>query len=404
FGRGGEEAEALQEAGVDWVVVPGVTSAVAVPAYAGIPVTHRGVSTSVTVVTGQVGDLTAPGGVDWEGLARAGGTLVVLMGMATREPIADRLIAAGRSPDTPVAVVEWGTTPAQRTERTTLDRLASVPFGSPSVVVIGPVAALDLASAGSRPLAGRTVVVTRPRDKAGELVAALTARGARVIGLPVIETADPEDGGAALAAAADAVAGYDWVAFSSVNAVERLMVRLRDSRALGRARVAAVATGTAAALARFGVVADLVPERGTAEGLAEAFPVAPPGGRVLFPRAAVARRSLPEGLAAKGWSVDEVEAYRTVAAVPPADELAAALEEAEVVMFTSPSTVAGYLALATTGGLSLPGPPVVACIGPVTAAAARKAGLEVAVESPSPSGEALVAAVVAHLAGLPATG
>jgi uroporphyrinogen III methyltransferase / synthase len=404
FGRGGEEAEALQRAGVDWEVVPGVTSAVAVPAAGGIPVTHRGLSTSVTVVTGHVGDETAPGGVDWAALAAGGGTLVVLMGMADRQAIAARLIAGGRAADTPVAVVEWGTTPAQRTERTTLDRLASVDLGAPAVIVVGPVAALDLASTDTRPLAGTTVVVTRPRDQARELVAALTARGARVIGLPVVEIAEAADGGAALDAAAAAVADYDWVAFTSANAARRLLGRLRDGRALGRAKVAAVGGATADAVARFGLVPDLVPGQATAAALAAAFPDAPTDGRVLFPRAAVARRALPDGLATKGWAVDEVEAYRTVAAAPPPDDVAATLVGAAVVTFTSPSTVAGYLSLTTVGGLPLPVPPVVACIGPVTAAAARKAGLDVAIESPSPSGEALVAALVARLAHRPPAG
>ena len=391
-----------------WEVVPGVTSAVAVPAYAGMPVTHRGLSTSVTVVTGQVGDLTAPGGVDWEALARVGGTLVVLMGMATRDEIARRLMAGGRAADTPVAVVEWGTTAAQRTERTTLDRLASVALGSPAVIVVGPVAALDLA-ADSRPLAGTTVVVTRPRDQAADLVAALSTRGAQVVGLPVIDVDGPEDGGTALRQAAAAVAGYDWVAFTSANAVDRFVGLLRDGRDLAGVRLAAVGGATAAALARFGLVPDLLPdhlptqpppgEPATAAGLAAAFPEAPAtGGRVLFPRAAVARRSLPDGLSAKGWAVDEVEAYRTVAAAAPPDDVVATLAEAQVVTFTSPSTVAGYLALRTVGGHPLPVPSVVACIGPVTASAARKAGLEVAVESPSPSGEALVAAIVVRLA------
>ena len=399
FGRGGEEAEALQRAGVAWEVVPGVTSAMAVPAYAGIPVTHRGLSTSVTVVTGRVGDPTDPGGVDWESLARAGGTLVILMGMATRAEIARRLVAGGRSADTPVAVVEWGTTPGQRTERTTLADLESVSLGSPAVIVVGPVAALDLVWAAERPLAGTTVVVTRPREQAGELAAALSGAGARVVEVPVIEIADPEDGGVALRRAAEAVAGYDWVAFTSANAVHRFVSLLRDGRAFGTARLAAVGEATATALAGYHLVADLVPDLDrTAEGLAVAFPVAPGGGRVLFPRAAVARDSLPEGLRSKGWEVDEVEVYRTVPAPPPAAEVVAALEEAQVVTFTSPSTVASYLSMRTAAGEPLPVPPVVACIGPVTAAAARKAGLEVAVESPSPSGEALVTAVAAYLA------
>lgn len=405
FGRGGEEAEALAAAGVPFEVVPGVTSATAVPAYAGVPVTHRGLSTSVTVVTGHVGDPTAPGGVDWESLGRAGGTLVVLMGMADRGEIARRLMAAGRPGTTPVAVVEWGTTPRQRTERTTLERLADVALGSPAVVVVGPVAALDLSGASGLPLAGATVAVTRPRHQAGAFRAALESAGARVVEVPVIDVADPEDGGDALRRAAAEIAGYHWVAFTSANAVRRLLPLLRDVRSLAGVGVAAVGEATARALVELGVTADLVAEPSTAEGLVAVFPDPPLstgpdvlGARVLFPRAAEARPTLAAGLGARGWEVDEVVAYRTVAAEPPADAVADDLAGAEVVTFASPSTVRAYLSLRTRGGRPLPVPPVVACIGPVTAAAARKAGLEVAVEAATPSPGGLVTALAARRA------
>ncbi|MGO9456145.1 MAG: uroporphyrinogen-III C-methyltransferase, partial [Acidimicrobiales bacterium] len=320
FGRGGEEAEALTRAGVAWEVVPGVSSATAVPAYAGVPVTHRGLSTSVTVVTGRVGG-SGGSGVDWEALARIDGTLVVLMGMASRSEIARRLVAGGRPADTPVAVVEWGTTPQQRAVRTTLAGLADVALGAPAVVVVGPVAALDLTWAPDRPLAGTTVVVTRARGQAAPLTDALQAAGARVVEVPVVEIADPDDGGAALRRAAQAVASYDWVAFTSANAVHRFVPLLRDSRGFGPARLAAVGDATAEALAAYNLVADLVPERtdgaAGAEALAAGFDAAPAGGRVLFPRAQGARRALPDGLAARGWAVDEVVAYRSVPAPPP---------------------------------------------------------------------------------------
>ena len=311
FGRGGEEAEALSAAGVAWEVVPGVTSAVAVPAAAGIPVTHRGLSTSVTVVTGQVGDPTAPGGADWEALGRASGTVVVLMGMATRGAIARGLRAGGRDPQTPVAVVEWGTTPAQRVARTTLEGLEQVDLGPPAVIVVGEVAGLDLGSVG-RPLTGRVVAVTRPAEQSGPLVAALAAAGARVVVVPVVEIGDPDDGGAALAAAATRVHEYDWVAFSSANAVHRFVPLLRDGRALARCRLATVGAATAAALASWRLVADLVPSRPGAEGLVADFPEAGPGGRALLPRAAGGRPELAAGLRRRGWDVDEVVAYRTV--------------------------------------------------------------------------------------------
>jgi len=400
FGRGGEEAEALSRAGVPWEVVPGVTSAVAVPAYAGIPITHRGLSTSVTVVTGRVGDPDTAGGVDWESLARSGSTLVILMGMATRTEIAGRLLAAGRAEDTPVAVVEWGTTPSQRTVRTTLGGLGAVPLGAPSVVVVGPVAALDLAWSAERPLAGWTVAVTRARRQAGPLAAALAGAGARVVQVPVIEIVGPDDEGAEVRRAIDRVAGYDWVVFTSANAVEQFVPRLRDGRALGAARLAVVGPATEAALAGYHLVADLVPAVATADGLVAAMPDAPGGGRVLFPRAAGARETLPRGLREKGWSVDEVVAYRTAPAPPPGPPVIEALAGAGVVTFASPSAVHGYLALRGPDGAPLPVPPVVACTGPATAAAARSAGLDVAVEARSPTPEALVAALVAHRAAM----
>ena len=271
------------------------------------------------------------------------------------------------------------------------------------MIVIGSVAGLGLA-AGAAPLAGRTVVVTRARAQNDELGSALLAAGARVVELPMIAIEEAGDGGAALRRAVVAqIHNYDWVAFTSANAVRRVAGLLRDGRSLGAARLAAVGRATTDALARCGSRRTWSPTPSTAAGLAEAFAAAPPGGRVLFPRAAAARAALPDGLAAKGWTVDEVDAYRTVAAPPPPDDVIATLAGAEVVTFTSPSTVAGYLSLSTIGGHALPVPPVVACIGPVTAAAARKAGLDVVVESPSPSGEAFVAAVVARLGHRPAT-
>ena len=197
FGRGGEEVDALAQAGVAWEVVPGVSSAFAVPAALGVPVTHRGLASSVTVVTGRVGE-AGTGAPDWQALARAGGTLVILMGMDTRGTIADALVRGGRSPETPVLVVQDGTTPAQRAERTTLAGLGAVELGNPAVIVVGPVAALGSA-ARSGPLGGRTVVVTRAGSRARGLVGALEAAGAGVVEVALTEQVDPADGGAALA-------------------------------------------------------------------------------------------------------------------------------------------------------------------------------------------------------------
>ncbi len=393
FARGGEEASALLAAGVPFEIVPGITSALAVPAYAGVPVTHRGMATSFTVVTGQEGPTGS--GTDWETVARVGGTVVVLMGAAQRAVIAARLMAGGLSPDTPVTAVTWGTRPEQRTLRTTLARLGAEPVEPPATIVIGAVAGLDLRWYEGRPLFGRRIVVTRAREQASDLVSALHDLGAETVELPVIEIGEPADGGAALLAAARRAGGYDWLVFSSVNAVDRFFAALgqvgSDTRTLGGVSVAAIGPGTAAALEAHGVGADLVPARFVAEALVEAFPSGE--GRILLPRAAVARDALPDGLAANGWTVDVVEAYRTRLGEPSAAALDA-LSRADAVTFTSSSTVANFLEV--TGDLRRP--PVIACIGPVTAATARNAGLDVTVVAEAHTIPGLVQSLVATLA------
>jgi uroporphyrinogen III methyltransferase/synthase len=392
FARGGEEVAALRVAGVPFEIVPGITSAVAVPAYAGVPVTHRGLASSFTIVTGQEGEAGLP--VDWEAVARLGGTIAVLMGVAKREEIARRLMAGGLPADTPVAAVTWGTRPEQRTVRTTLGRLGGEPIESPAVMLVGAVATLDLPWYEARPLFGRRVIVTRAREQASGLVERLQELGAATVELPVIEIGEPDDGGAALREAAARVGKYDWVVFTSANAVVRFFAALgavgSDTRALGGRRVAAIGPGTADALAGAGVRADLVPERFVAESLLEAFPSGP--GRVLLPRAAVARDALPAGLTERGFTVDVVEAYRTIVGRPSSEALAAAAT-ASAVTFTSSSTVTNYLAV--TG--DLPVPPVVACIGPITADTARAAGLSVDVVAAEHTIDGLVTALVGTL-------
>ena len=395
FARGGEEAAALAGAGVPFEVVPGITSAIAVPAYAGIPVTLRHSSTSVTIVTGHEDRAAGEDGtVDWAAVARVGGTIVILMGVARIARIAERLIAAGRSPDTPVAAVQWGTRPEQRTVRATLATIGERDLGTPSTIVVGEVAAEDLAWFENRPLFGRRIVVTRARDQASELVERLSALGAATVEVPAIEIRDPADGGAALAAAARRLAGgaYDWVVVTSPNGARRLLAAVRDAgldaRAFGGTRLAAIGPGTADALAAGNLVPDLVPDRFVAEALVEAFPTG--SGRVLLARAAIARGALPAGLAAKGWDTDVVDAYSTEP-VPLGPEQAGALAGAEVVTFTSSSTVTNFLRAIG----DRPVPPVVAAIGPITAATARDNGLTVDVEADVHTIPGLVDALVA---------
>lgn len=425
FARGGEEAAALAEAGVPFEVVPGITSAIAAPAYAGIPVTLRHSSTSVTIVTGHEDPGAGEDGtVDWRAVARVGGTIVILMGVARIGRIAAELMAGGRSPDTPVAAVQWGTRPEQTTVRATLGTIADRPLGTPSTIVVGDVAACDLAWFESRPLFGRRIAVTRAREQAAELASRLAARGAAVVEVPSIAITDPADGGAALAAAVErlAASAYDWLVLTSPNGARRLLAALRaagrDARALGGVRLAAIGPGTAEVLADANLVADLVPPRFVAESLLASFPPSPlppqpratppppdgaatgagddPRGRVLLVRAAVARDVLPDGLTSRGWRVDVVEAYRTEPA-PLDDEARAALAAAEIVTFTSSSTVTNLVA--TAGAAAMP--PVVAAIGPVTAATAREHGLTVDVEAGVHSIDGLVDALCAWAADHP---
>ena len=392
FGRGGEEALALLRAGVAFEVVPGVSAAVAAPAYAGVPLTHRGLSTSFTVLTGHR-EHGADRPTDWEALGRAGGTIVVLMGVAHRDSFVPRLMAGGLAPDTPVLAVRWGTRPDQRSLRTTLAALPHADLEPPVTIVIGPVAGLDLAWFERRPLFGRTVVVTRAPHQAAALSGLLRAAGADVVEVATIAVAEPSDAGSGLRAAAARAASYDWVVFTSANAVTRFTACLHDARGFGTARLAAIGPGTAEALARRGLVADLVPDRFVAESLLDAFPDPPtPGAAVLLPRASTGRSVLPDGLRARGWRVDVVEAYRTDPVTPPASLLARAAA-ADAVAFASASSVTGYVAAAGPAGA----PPVVACIGPVTAAAAAAAGLTVSATAAEATLDGLVAAVVEAL-------
>ncbi|MBV8304202.1 MAG: uroporphyrinogen-III C-methyltransferase, partial [Acidimicrobiia bacterium] len=373
FARGGEELQALLAAGVPFEVVPGITSAVGVPAYAGVPLTYRGLSTSFTVVTGHE-DPWAATETDWDAVARVGGTIVILMGVATRAAIAERLMAGGLAPETPVAAVRWGTRPEQRTVRTSLGRLGAVELQPPVTIVVGAVADLDLRWFEARPLFGRRIVVTRARDQASELVERLHRLGAETVEVPATTIDEPADRGAQLRAAADALrtGAYEWVVFTSANAVDRFTALLRDARQFGSTSVAAIGPGTADALRSFGIEADLVPPRFVAESLVSAFPSTPHDGSVLLPRAAVAREALVEGIEAKGWRVTVVEAYRTRAADPSPATLAEA-RKADAITFTSSSTVTNFVRVAGVDAV----PPVVVCIGPVTAATARDAGLTV---------------------------
>ncbi len=409
FGRGGEEALALERAGVPYAVVPGLSSALALPALAGIPVTHRGLAGAVAVVNGHAPRAHGAGRADLAALARSGATLVILMAAESREELASVLLGAGLEPTTPLMAIEAGSTPHERRLRATLGELARLRVVNPVTIVVGAVAALGLgatpAAPGPRrlalrpgPLLGRRVVVTRERDQAAALVVALERCGASVIRCPTIAITKPSDGGQALVKAAARLSSYAWVVFASANGVERLCAHVRDARCFANARVAAVGAVTASALRTHGLVADLVASRAGAQGLLEVFPPAPPAPAaraVLLPQAEQGGPGLSQGLKALGWEVEVVPAYATQhPEIDPAllDELAGA----DAITFASPSALQGFLEQAGRGRL----PPVVAVIGPTTAAAARDAGIAVVLEAETASVEGLVEALARHFAAL----
>ncbi len=443
FGRGGEEALALRDAGIEFRVVPGITAGVAAAAYAGIPVTHRGLSTGVALVTGHTQEdthqdleQTPDGGtgasedpplraadeqeesvaeLDWKGLAAFPGTLVFYMGVRQLPHIAERLIAAGRPGAQPVAIVERGTLPDQRTVSGTLATIAEVAMRervqAPAITVVGAVAELaeTLDWLPSRPLAGRTVAVTRARSQASELARRLAELGASVVQAPTIRTRTLD--GPALDPSP-----YDLVCVASPNAVHALLKRLDDgthppgdARSLAGARVAAIGPGTARALAEHGIVADVVPEHSVAESLIEAladFRV----NRALVARASQARDVLPDALRARGAEVDVLALYETIAEPLSARTLEQA-RAADYIAFTSSSTVRFFLEAASgvrardgaSPGDPHPRPSVtllspttrIVSIGPVTSATLREHDLEPAVEAERHDIDGLVDALLA---------
>ncbi|HZS60566.1 MAG TPA: uroporphyrinogen-III C-methyltransferase [Gemmatimonadaceae bacterium] len=395
FGRGSEEAQALAAAGIPFEIVPGVTAGVAAPAYAGIPVTHRGLATSVTFVTGSEDPTKPDSQTDWSALARVGGTIVLYMGVRHLRPIAEHLVAGGLSVDTPAAAIQWGTLGAQRTIVATLSTLPSAPdLASPLIVIIGQTVALreTIAWFDRRPLFGRRILVTRASQRAGTLAGRLRDAGADVVELPSTRIAplDPS----ALRHAVRNLPMYRHVVFTSQTAVEFFWSALReatlDARGLAGLTVTAIGPATADALMAHGIAPDVMPDRSIAEGVVDALRDRARGTRVLYPAAEGGRDIVPEGLRAAGATVDVIHAYRSEAikGAETADRL-------DLVTFTSASTVTGYVEAV---GADAARATQAATIGPITSDAARAAGIEIAVESSEASIPALVDAIVKHYA------
>jgi uroporphyrinogen III methyltransferase/synthase len=400
----------LASAGIEFDVVPGVTAAVAAPAYAGIPVTHRTLASTVTFVTGHEDPDKPSTGVEWSRLATSRGTLIFLMGMKNLPAIVSNLTTEGRSAATPVAIIRWGTRAAQQTVVGTLadivGKAEAAKMEPPTVIVVGDVVRLreQLNWYERRPLFGKRVLMTRAKEQAAELAEQLAAYGAEPVEAPTIRIVPPEDW-TAVDQAIGTVGSYGWVIFTSVNGVDRFMTRLRakglDARCLAGRQVCCIGPRTAQELEKFGVHADVVPADYQAEGVIAAL-----GGRdlkqarILIPRAEVARELLPDELRARGAHVDVVTVYRTIAPQDDREEWRRQLSDRQihVVTFTSSSTVRNFVTL--LGGVDrarlLLQSVLVACIGPITARTAEGFGLTVSIVPGENTIPALVNAIVRH--------
>ena len=357
FGRGGEEAEVLMQNGISFEIVPGVTSAIAAPAYAGIPLTHRDYTSTVAFVTGHEDPTKDESSIDWASLAKGIGTLVFFMGVKNLPNIIRQLTANGKPKDTPVALVRWGTTPRQVTVSGTLenivDRVKAAGLKAPAIIVVGEVVGLrdTLKWFEDRPLLGKRIVVTRARQQASDLIKYLTDLGAECLECPTIKIMPPEDE-APLKQAIQNLANYDWIVFTSVNGVayffEYLFADHRDVRALNQLRTAAIGPATAKRLLEFGLKSDIVPETYRAESVVEAFSKEDiKNKKILLPRAAEARPVLPVELRNMGAEVDEITAYLTEKVRDNADLLVSQLDEKtiDMITFTSSSTVKNFKSL-----------------------------------------------------------
>ncbi len=407
FARGSEEALALAEAGVRFEIVPGVSSPVATSAYAGIPLTHRELSSSVTFITGsdRAGKEWSP--ESWKKLATATDTICVLMGMRRIAEITQAIIDGGRSPATPAAVIHWGARPEQRVVTARLDGIAQAArdagLTNPAIILVGEVATLreKLAWYDSRPLSGKRIAIPRAADQAKDTAAAVRERGATALVLPMIEIVPPPDQ-ARLARAVAELSSYDWVLFTSSNGVERLRLELarsgRDARAFGNALVGVVGPKTGEALERLGIKADVVAQEFVGEGLAAAVLARGVPRRALLLRAEVARDVLPDALRASGTEVDVVTAYQTRALGASGDELALGIEQRKVdaMLFTSSSTVTATLEALGERGRELLSRITLASIGPVTSRTLESVGLKPTLQADVYTVEGLLDALEHH--------
>ncbi|MEN6355707.1 MAG: uroporphyrinogen-III C-methyltransferase [Armatimonadota bacterium] len=404
FGRGGEEAVALAEAGIEFEVVPGVSSSVAAAAYAGIPVTHRSLASSFAVITGHESPDKSDSDIKWDKISTGVDTLVFLMGIENLPHIVESLVDNGRDPKTPVAVIQWGTHTSQRTVTGTLDDIIRKCEGEqirpPAVTVVGEVVNLreTISWFEKKPLFGRRILVTRDKHQAGELSEMLLELGAYVVEVPVIKIKAPPDY-SLIDAAFEKPGGFDWIIFTSVNGAYGFMKRLilldKDIRVIGNAKLAAIGPETANTLRAFQLKVDYVPSKYVAEEFVNQFPEDVRGKSILIPRALNARDVIPEGLRAKGAEVVVAPVYETVTNYDRTEDLRVQLSanNLDIVTLTSTSTVNSFIELA--GNIELPKNITIACIGPITAQATRAHGLEPDIVAEDYTIEGLVQALLA---------
>ncbi len=408
FGRGGEEAEALLAAGVPFEEVPGISSVIAGPAYAGIPLTHRSFASSVTIITGHEDPTKPESAHNWKALAASASTLVFVMGMKNLPQISAKLIAAGLSGDTPAALVTWATTPRHRSHVSTLSELPADAqkhgFKNPCLIVVGKVASLHdkLNWFEQKPLLGRSVVVTRAREQASAIASRLSALGAEVIQFPTIGFHALDDE-APVDAVVTGFSRYDWVVFTSVNGVRFFMERLyalgKDSRIFAGCKVAAIGPATADAVRNIGIVPDFVPESYIAESVAQGLVAQGISGKnILIPRAREARDVLPEKLREAGADVCILPVYETVPDTGNKDTILERLEAGilSAVTFGSSSTVDNFFAQIPVETVRAHPETALAAIGPVTAATLKKYGFTPTVQPEKYTIPALVEALTAY--------
>jgi uroporphyrinogen III methyltransferase/synthase len=409
FGRGGEEAEVLFKAGVPFEIVPGVTSAIAAAAYAGIPLTHRKLTSTLAFITGHEDPDKEETGINWSSLASGIGTLVFFMGVKNLPNIVKSLIEHGKSPDVPVALIQWGTTSSQKTVigtlQTIVEKARTARIKAPAIIVVGDVVHLrkKLKWFEQRPLLGKRIVVTRARQQASDLVGLLSDLGAECLEYPTIKIMPPADP-RPLKQAVENLTAYDWIVFTSVNGViyffEQLFAAGKDVRALGRLKTAAIGPATAGQLREFGLTSDIVPKTYRAESVVEAFNTEQlKGKKILLPRATEARPVLPKELKKMGAEVDEIPAYETLKVTESTDDLVQQLEDRRIdlITFTSSSTVKNFKALLPAKHFKkLIQGVTVASIGPITTDTAAELGFDVHITADSYTIPGMVEAILQY--------